>query len=134
VADGAQFIQDTPHIYDLIFIDAYSGEGIPEALFGPEFFDALKARLSIDGVVILNLHKQKGKENSFIKALQPRLPLIACVRSSDDLNLVLFCKRSSMPTHANLIGVAKTFTADSNPSFDLGKIAKKVRITCLIGD
>jgi len=133
IADGAKFIQESQYIYDLIFIDAYSGKGIPQALSGPTFFDAIKARTSVDGIIILNLFKQKGKENSFIQVLKPRFPYIACARSSDNLNLALFCKASNMPTYADLITATQRFTADSKLSFDLEKIAKKLSIKCGIG-
>ena len=134
VADGAKFIRESQSVYDLIFIDAYSGEGIPRALFSPKFFDAIKARTSVDGVVILNLFKQKGKEDSFIQILRPRFPFIACVNSSDDLNTVIFCKASSMPIHADLIAAAKRFTAVSTLSFDLDHIARNVGMECKTGD
>ena len=134
VTDGAQFIRETPYIYDLIFIDAYSGEGVPEALFSQVFFNAVKSKTSATGVVVLNLFKQTGKEQAFIQVLQPRFPHIACARSSDDLNLVLFCKASHMPTRSHLIAVTKKFVADSNLKFNLGAIAQTLSLECKIRD
>lgn len=134
VADGAQFIRETPHIYDLILIDAYSGEGIPPALSGPSFFDAVKAKVSVNGIVILNLHRQKEREQSFIKTIQARFPEIACIRSSDNLNLVLFGKRSTMPHREDLVSMTREFSTAFDLSFNLEVLAKKLNIKCNVVD
>jgi spermidine synthase len=130
VADGAIFVRETQSIYDLVFIDAYSGEGIPQALSGPSFFDAVKAKTSAEGVVILNLFNQHGTEQSFIQVFRTRFPHTACVRSTDDLNLVLFGKTSDIPARADLIAATRRFSAAADLSFDLEKIAKKLVMTC----
>jgi spermidine synthase len=130
VADGAIFVRETQSIYDLVFIDAYSGEGIPQALSGPSFFDAVKAKTSAEGVVVLNLFNQYGTEQSLIQVFRTRFPHTACVRSSDDLNLVLFGKTSDMPARADLIAATRRFSAAADLSFDLEKIAKKLVMKC----
>jgi spermidine synthase len=134
VEDGAKFIQETRTIYDLIFIDAYSGEGIPKVLSSTSFFDAVKEKVSANGTIILNLHRQKEREISFVKLLQTRFPETACIRSSDNLNLVLFGKRSTMPDRMNLISLTKAFSTASDLSFNLEIIAKKLNAECNIAD
>ena len=62
VADGAKFIRDAEQVYDLVLLDAYSGEGIAEDLTSTTFFDAVKARLSNSGVAMLNLWSQGARE------------------------------------------------------------------------
>ena len=36
-ADGAAYVRKPPHAYDLILVDGFSGEGIPDALCSPSF-------------------------------------------------------------------------------------------------
>jgi hypothetical protein len=99
---------------------------------GPSFFDAVKAKTSAEGVVILNLFNQHGKEQSLIQVFQTRFPHTACVRSCDDLNLVLFVKTSDMPAHADLIAATRRFSAAADLSFDLEKIAKNLSMKCSV--
>ncbi len=130
VADGAKFVKETQNIYDLVFIDAYSGKGIPQALSGPSFFDAVKAITSAEGVVVLNLFNHHGRDSTLIRLFKNRFPHTACIRSSDHLNLVLFGKSSDMPARDNLIAATQKFSAATDLSFDLEKIAKKLVMKC----
>ena len=132
--DGVKFIRETESIYDLVFIDAYSGDGIPQALSGSSFLDAVKARTSAEGVVVLNLFKLKQKEQSFIRTFNNRFPQIACIRSSDDLNLVLFGKTTAMPTQADLVGMARGFAAGADVSFNIERIAERFDTLCRPAD
>jgi spermidine synthase len=132
IADGAKFVRETQSIYDLVFIDAYSGDGIPQALSGPSFFDAVKAKTSAKGVVVLNLFYQHEKERSLIQDFRTRFPHTACIRSSDDLNLVLFGKTSDMPARVDLIAATRRFSNAADLSFNLEKIAKKLIMKCSV--
>lgn len=134
VADGAAFLRETDRIYDLVFIDAYSGEGIPRALATRSFFDLLKARTSADAVVVLNLYKQRGRERSLIRIFRNRFPYTACARTPDRLNLVAFGRKSGMPEKAGVIAAARRFSASAGLSFDLGKISKEVDLECSVSD
>lgn len=53
--DGRKFIAHVQAPYDLIFLDAFTGAGIPEHLATKEFLLALKKALKLSGVIIANL-------------------------------------------------------------------------------
>jgi spermidine synthase len=53
--DGARFMQRQGARYDLILLDAFSGEGIPEQFKEPAFFEAVLGRLAPGGAVVLNI-------------------------------------------------------------------------------
>jgi predicted O-methyltransferase YrrM len=58
VADAADWMargQGEQSGYDYILLDAYAGEGIPEALGTPAFFRAVARRLAPGGVVAINI-------------------------------------------------------------------------------
>lgn len=55
VQDGLQFIEGSPHKYDLIFIDAFNGVEPPPHLITQRFFAAVKNRLAPGGVVAANV-------------------------------------------------------------------------------
>jgi len=130
VQDGAKFIRETPGAYDLVFLDAYSGEGLPRDLSSPAFFDAVRAKVADRGVVVLNLFKQRSREQSLLDIFQARFPHTACIRTSDDLNLVVFGKTAAMPSRTELTAAARRLAEASKLPFDLGIIAEDLKLNC----
>lgn len=55
VGDGRKFIETTREKYDLIFLDAYGPDSVPYALATKQFLEAVKSRLTEDGICISNL-------------------------------------------------------------------------------
>jgi spermidine synthase len=60
VGDGLAFMQTTRRRYDVLIIDAFSGENIPEHMKGAAFFKAAVRCLRKDGVALANvcLHRK----------------------------------------------------------------------------
>lgn len=54
-ADGRKFIEETPHRYDLIFLDAYGDDFIPPSLTTREFLSAVRRALSRRGILLANV-------------------------------------------------------------------------------
>jgi hypothetical protein len=67
-----------------------------------------------------------------IQDFRTRFPHTACIRSSDDLNLVLFGKTSDMPARVDLIAATRRFSNAADLSFNLEKIAKKLIMKCSV--
>lgn len=55
VADGRQFIEEVQQPYDLIFLDAFGSDSIPEHLTTKEFLNAVRRAVKPGGVVVSNL-------------------------------------------------------------------------------
>ena len=55
VADGRRFIEGSTDSYDIVWLDAYSNDGVPYALTTREFLEAVHARVAPDGLVVANL-------------------------------------------------------------------------------
>ncbi|MCE9667681.1 fused MFS/spermidine synthase [Myxococcus stipitatus] len=55
VADGRAFIEAARPAYDLVFLDAYGPDSIPEHLATVEFFTSVRARLTARGAVVGNV-------------------------------------------------------------------------------
>ncbi|QQR42789.1 fused MFS/spermidine synthase [Myxococcus xanthus] len=55
VGDGRRFIEAERPAYDLIFLDAYGPDSIPEHLATQEFLAAVRAKLSPQGAVVGNV-------------------------------------------------------------------------------
>jgi spermidine synthase len=131
VEDGADFIERVSYSYDLIFLDAYTQDGLPEHLATVEFFNTVKARLSENGVVVINLYGGEHIKRIIGKVFRVVFPETVCIRSSDGLNLLLFGKASAIvPEHEKLVTEARRLTADLGLSFDLGELAERLEIDC----
>jgi len=128
VEDGEKFVRKTLHSYDLVLLDAYGGEGIPQEIVSPAFFDAVKRILSGSGVAVLNLWDEARREPSIANVFRNTFQKTACIRTKDGYNLVLFGKATDMPGQADLIKAARRFTSESNLSFDLGEVAERLEI------
>lgn len=58
VSDGKSFLRrpDTSTSYDVVVVDAYQGDRVPEHLVSNKFFDLVRKRLSEGGSVFVNVH------------------------------------------------------------------------------
>jgi spermidine synthase len=66
--DGRDYLNSTSNLYDLILIDAFSGNSIPRPLSTIEFADLLSSRLSKNGVCALNvISAYHGPNNETLK-------------------------------------------------------------------
>jgi spermidine synthase len=93
LADGAAFVQDAKARYDLIFADAGSGDGIiPEPLTTERFFAAVRERLAPDGVLVVNLGLDDGKNAIIARRVKAAFAGGACagVRTPVDANYLVF--------------------------------------------
>lgn len=57
-ADGVAFVAQAPQRYDVLMVDGFTGEGQPETLCSRTFYDACKAALSDQGMLVVNLHAE----------------------------------------------------------------------------
>jgi spermidine synthase len=97
LADGAAFVQEAKARYDLILTDGGNGDGIPEPLTTDRYFAALRARLNPDGVLVVNLGLDAGKNADIARRVQAafRAGAWACANTPEDANLLVFATMSS---------------------------------------
>ena len=55
-ADGAKFMRDTNQRHDVLLVDGYDYDGMPDSLASQAFYDDCHQALSPDGVMAVNLH------------------------------------------------------------------------------
>ncbi len=56
LADGARFIADARDDYDILLLDGYTQDGIPDALATHKFYRDCRAALRDSGVMVSNVH------------------------------------------------------------------------------
>jgi spermidine synthase len=65
-ADGARFMAHPPQTYDLILVDGFTGQGLPDALCSRSFYQHCRAALTPEGLLVANVQADT-KQASVIK-------------------------------------------------------------------
>lgn len=68
-ADGAAFVKAPPQRYDLIMVDGYDGQGLPDALCSRSFYQHCKNALSDNGLLVLNLQADTSQCRQLLSRL-----------------------------------------------------------------
>jgi len=76
--------------YDFILLDAYAGEGIPDALATPAFFRAVARRLAPGGVAAINIAELQAEGLAVARSFAAVLTPFDCRRTPVDGNVLLF--------------------------------------------
>lgn len=66
-ADGAAFLAKPTHQFDVILVDGFTGEGIPDALCSPGFYRRVKAALAPQGVMVANVQADTEQTRDIMK-------------------------------------------------------------------
>lgn len=76
VADGRRFVETAGAPYDLVFLDAYGPDSIPEHLATVEFLTAVRARLAKGGAVVGNIWEDppNARFDSMVRTWQAGFP------------------------------------------------------------
>jgi len=128
IEDGALFVQGDHHPYDVIFLDAYTAGGIPEDLSTVEFFTHVARLLTPGGAVVLNVSLEGDSEKKVRGRFREVFGDVGCIRTHDDLNLVLFASPGLTP--GRLVSRARRFTRGRVLPYDLILHARRLTAPC----
>lgn len=109
VQDGARFVRASKKRYDVVLLDAYAGDDIPPHLATATFFTEVRARLTSDGVAVLNLALEDDDESARVAArFVASFPGCARVVEPESGNTLLFgARRKHALTKARLGSLAQ---------------------------
>jgi len=90
--DALHFLQSNKTVYDAIFVDLYSAEGIPPILHSGEFFQRCQSQLSKTGAMALNVLTDDAEEfrDIVMKVRQHFNYLSLCLKVSEQKNIIIF--------------------------------------------
>jgi spermidine synthase len=98
-ADGARYIETVDHYIDVILIDAFDAHGIAESLAQSDFYARAAARLTKNGVLVMNLWGASTRYVDNLKQLREAFDKsILLVPVTNGANLVLFAFKRLVPT------------------------------------
>ena len=92
IGDAYDYIKETQIQFDLIFMDVFSKNAIPQKFRTEEFYTGLKRLISADGYVAFNTWIDPSSYSNYIKKLQNVFDAVIeqCVPKSG--NHIAFCK------------------------------------------
>jgi spermidine synthase len=104
VADAADWMTRAQETYDFVLLDAYAGEGVPEALGKQAFFRAVARRLAPGGVVAINIAEMQAEGRGVARQLAAVLTPFDCRQTPIDGNVLLFAAAGPHATDAAAMG------------------------------
>jgi spermidine synthase len=99
--DGAHFVANTPERFDVLMVDAFDAERMPEALGTRRFYDDCADVLRPAGLLVVNLHAQHPHLPAYLTRLGAAMDATPLrVDDADGSNSVVFARRgrSLQPT------------------------------------
>jgi predicted membrane-bound spermidine synthase len=118
--DGRWGLSQSTHTYDLIAVDAYRPPYIPAQLTTAEFFAEVKAHLTPQGVVVINVGrapKDRRLINSLASTLKTSFPSVHVMDIPDTFNSMLFA--TNQPTTQENFSLNYRLLTEEDPVPDL---------------
>lgn len=128
IKDAADYISQTKVRYDIIFLDAYGSDGIPQHLATKPFFHQVANLLNPGGVIVANFGLDSPRVYlQLAKRLHETLGATQCIHGKEESNLVVIA--AAPTTIKNINPVAQATELDSTLSlpFSLVDIAMQVK-------
>ena len=116
-ADARTFLRGCENGYDVVIVDLFHGDGIPDYLVTREFFRDLKRCLGVDGIAVFNTFADLDFPRAyahFLTTLRSELPFIALYRPD-----------YGIATHINSFVVASSKTLPAPASVDLAHVPQR---------
>jgi spermidine synthase len=89
--DAADFVAQTEQAFDVILIDGFDPQGLPEALCSPEFYVNCRRALSPGGVAVANLHRFHAYRDVYVDRMDSAFEQQLCVvNAPGTTNCVVF--------------------------------------------
>ena len=127
-ADAFDYLADTKHQYDCIYMDAFlkpaagtDRSGVPQRLKTIEFYKSIQAKLSPEGLVVfnLNVHDDTDDDIETIDAAFAATSVFECATR----NLIVVAQKVAKPMpESQLIKQAETLDKQFNASFSFLEI------------
>ena len=97
-ADGATFVAKAPQRYDVILVDGFTGEGMPDALCSRSFYQHCKDALHPDGLLIANVQADTQQTLAIRRRLNKAFGTVSIsVESDEGGNDILFAAPHPQP-------------------------------------
>ena len=115
-ADGARFVADTDHRFDVLLVDAFDAHGMPAALGSQRFYDDGLDALEPGGVLVVNLHAGHAHFPVYLDRIRRSFGAeVLRVDDRDGSNSVIFAAKAVPLRPAGGSGVRQPAALASEP-------------------
>jgi spermidine synthase len=128
VADARDFARAGGERFDVVFLDTYTGDGMPEHLTTPEFFAAVGGLLRPGGVAVANFGMDRPEVYlRLAQGLRGALGEAVCVSARSEANLVVFAGPRDVISKREAQERALELDAKLDLPFELAPLAARMR-------
>ena len=136
LGDGAEWVRDMPHAPDVLIVDGFDAQGLPEPLSSQGFYDDCYASLSDDGVMVVNLWGGYPNYDAYLARIHNSFDgRVVVVDADDSVNkIVLAVKKTDFPPpmsgirhHANLLELTHPMNFQAKANKLLRAFSSQVR-------
>lgn len=106
-ADGADFVQNAEHEFDLLFVDGFDEGGQPDQLSSTYFYDGCRQRLSADGVLVVNLWEGLSRYPVYLNRIREVFGQVYTLKSDDSANRIALASNHPLPNRRALLNRAR---------------------------
>jgi len=89
IEDGYDYIMNTEHVYDVIFMDIFNKNGIPKKFATDEFYAGLSRKICYNGYVVLNTWISPTTYPRYMNQLKRVFGQV--IEQSESKNHIAFC-------------------------------------------
>lgn len=124
--DGRAFIENTPPgRYDLIVLDAFSDDEVPYSLTTRQFLDAVRTRLTPNGVVVSNLWTAQRSYEAMLATYAAVFDQVHLLRVPQRAQHILVAGSAARPLdRPALVGAARALAERVELGFDLTRLVE----------
>lgn len=103
--DGAAWLRDTASRPDVLIVDGFDTDGLPDQLCSQRFYDDCFASLADNGIMVANLWRGYPQHNEYLARIRNSFAgKLVIVEAEDNLNnIVLAVKKPVFPPSASAI-------------------------------
>lgn len=130
VGDGAEFIAGrSDAAWHMIVLDAFSVDGVPEALSTPEFFEDVRRVLRPEGVVVANVHTGNAAYEPMMRAYRATFEQVVELQVPGRAQRIVLAAGTPDPApllqRESVLDAVRRLAADRDPGFDLERLIER---------
>lgn len=124
--DGRAFIENAaPGTYDLIVLDAFSDDEVPYSLTTRQFLDAVRTRLTTNGIVVSNLWTAQRSYEAMLATYAAVFHQVHLVRVPQRAQRILVAGPATRPLdRTSVVSAVHAFTEHVELGFDLTRLVE----------
>lgn len=94
--DGAQFVRNPPKQFDVLLVDGYSGDEVPQSLSSQRFYDDCYQALMPGGLLVVNLNVIDWQSQPFVERMNTSFLGNTLAVQGEAYNWIVFARKGTV--------------------------------------